>query len=475
MNTKEGQGFSRFVVYALRVIFSLIAAGTVIKLGYYLKYQKLSLSLGIIAVYVLGIFLMIYGLRKRVDRKVMLCIILITGLILRIIWCASVKSIPVSDYKTIFNSAKHVLNGEYWIFKDYSYFARFPHLIIFVLYCAGIIKVFGASALTAMKTVNIFLSIISIILVYKIAKEIFKDEKRSLIAAFMSALFPASILYTAVYCTENIAIPFYLASLYYFIVVINKKKRDEYLLLSGILLLIGHLFRATAQVMVVAYILYIIVYLGRQHKRKVKSVMYILVSFIIPFMILGYSLIGTGITDTKLWSGKEPAVTSILKGSHLESFGRWNAEDAHFIEENIKDTEYIKEESKKKIAERYTSSPAVLAKFAVNKVARQWWQGDFAGAFWAESGLTDENIGIDILNNGSVWFQLFYTVIFIMVLVGVFKNKEYLNNKIINILYIIFCGYGLLFLILESQERYGFVISWVFILLSLTAVNPGSE
>ena len=77
-------------------------------------------------------------------------------------------------------------------------------------------------------------------------------------------LFPASIIYTAVYSTETIAIAFFLASLYYFILVMNKKKRDTYLLLSGVLLLVGHLFRMVAQVIIVAYIMYIFIYMRKQ-------------------------------------------------------------------------------------------------------------------------------------------------------------------------------------------------------------------
>lgn len=341
---------------------------------------------------------------------------------------------------------------------------------------AAVIAVFGTYALTALKTLNIIASLISIVLIYLIAKEIFKDEKKSLIAAFIMALFPASILYTAVYSTETIAIAFYLTSLYYFILVMNEKKKDTYLLLSGLMLLIGHLFRMAAQVIIVAYIMYIFIYMRKQYKRKFKRAAFILISFIIPFVIVGYTVIGAGVTDVKLWSPRETPLTSILKGSNIEAGGRWNEKDAKFVEDNVSKTEYLNKECKDRIIERYTTaSPSTLGYFFVKKLVCQWWQGDFAGAFWSELGLTNENIRIDILNQGTVWFQLYYTIIFIMAIVGLFKKREYLDNKIANILSIIFCGYGILFLILETQERYGFIVSWVFVLMAAAAFKPRKE
>ena len=82
---------------------------------------------------------------------------------------------------------------------------------------------------------------------------------------------------------------------------------------------------------------------------------------------------------------------------------------------------------------------------------------------------------IDMVNKGAVWNQVFYLVIFGMTLIGLFRSREYLSNKIINLLYIIFCGYGLLFLIIESQVRYGFIVSWLFVLLPATFMKNNKQ
>lgn len=470
------QGFSKFVNYALRVIFSIIAVGVVGMLGMYMFFQNSIVNIPLIAVYVCFTLLFIYALRKKIDCKIILGVIIAGGFLLRIMWCFSIKNYPASDYKTIYDSAQLFLQGNKSMFFGTSYFARFPHLIIFVMYVASVIKMFGSQSLIVLKLINVIFSTISIYMIYRIAEEIFKDKKKSMVTVFIAALFPASIIYTAVYCTENIAILFYLISVYIFVLVMNNKKNDKYLILSGLMLLIGHLFRMAAQVVICAYILYILIYFRKKVKEKAKCIVYVTASFIIPLIIVGNVLVYTGITDTKIWSGKEPAITSVLKGSNLKSAGKWNEEDAKFIENNLGDTEKLKSRSKEIIIERYTSaSPFEITKFIVTKVVSQWFQGDFGGSYWAQLDTKNDDMIIDMVNKGAVWNQVFYLVIFGMTLIGLFRSREYLSNKIINLLYIIFCGYGLLFLIIESQARYGFIVSWLFVLLPATFMKNNKQ
>jgi cytochrome c oxidase subunit IV len=210
--------------------------------------------------------------------------------------------------------------------------------------------------------------------------------------------------------------------------------------------------------------------------RKIKSIFYILISFIIPFIIISNLFISLGITDRKLWNGSEPHITQILKGSNIEHFGRWNEEDSKFIAENIGNREYLEAACKEKIINRYTSvSPIRVAGFLVTKLAMQWGLGDCLASFLSQSDISQHKVKIDIWNKGSVWYQLFYLSLLLLIIKGLFNKKEYLGNNIINIFYIIFCGYGITFLILEAQERYAFIINWIFVILPLTAISKNSN
>ena len=52
-------------------------------------------------------------------------------------------------------------------------------------------------------------------------------------------------------------------------------------------------------------------------------------------------------------------------------------------------------------------------------------------------------------------------------------NKKRINNKesTINLFYIILCGYGLLYLLTEMQGRYAYIVSWLFIIFSISGIE----
>lgn len=465
--------FSRFVVYSLRIIFIIISIGALTELVYFSMFQtSIILNIELIMSYLIFGFGVYFAIKKKITAKTMLYIMIALGLILRIIWAFSIKSVPVSDFDVAYKTAANVAKGNYSNMMGTAYFGRFPHMTMLVLFFSKMINLFRDNSLIAIKTVNIIFSTSTIIFIYLICKEIFKDDNRVIIGTFIATIMPSSILYISVYCSENLAIPFYLASVYCFILVINGKKEDKLLILSGFLLMIGHLFRMVAQIIVISYIIYILIYLGKNHLRKFKDICYILISFLIPFIIICNLLVSLGITDRKLWDGSEPHITSILKGSNIDHFGRWNDEDSKFIEENIDNKEYLEEACREKIINRYTNtSPVKVGCFFVTKLAMQWGLGDCLASFLSQSNISQDKVKIDIWNKGDVWYQLFYLILLLLIIKGLFNKKEYLENNIINIFYIIFCGYGITFLILEAQERYAFIINWVFVILPLTALS----
>lgn len=206
-------------------------------------------------------------------------------------------------------------------------------------------------------------------------------------------------------------------------------------------------------------------------KRKFKKIIYIVCAFSLPLIILSSVLIKKGVTDRKLWNGSEPNITSILKGSNIESYGRWNVEDADFINSFLYDRELLEYMSKEKVLDRYRQLNLLeLINFFTVKFTKQWTSGDCGGAFWAQLNLSEDKVKIDINNKGNIMIQGFYSILLLLMFIGLFKRK-YINNNIINLFFIILCGYGAVFLILESQERYSFIINWIFIIFAVTGVK----
>lgn len=463
--------FSKFITFTLGILFFiLIIAST----GTAFAHKNLNyVNVSIITLYIILIFSFMYGIKKELSKGKMLFFIILAGLLLRIGWAIITPSRPTSDFEVMFKSAEQFLNGNYSSFKDLGYFARFPHMIPYIMFVSFVDKYAGTNNLLVVKCFNIFLSTFSIFLVYIICKSIFKDYKRSLIGGFMMAILPSSILYVSVYCSENIAIPFYLASIYFFILVFQNKKSCLYLLLCGLFLSVGHLFRMIAYIVIIAYIMYILIYNNEKLILKLKNILLILIPFVSLYVLSSNILLSNKITDRPLWSGAEPSITSAVRGSNIKSGGSWNPEDAEFISNHLSNRDELAKASKAIIIERYSNmTPSEITKFMLTKFVSQWASGDSSGAYWSQLQIPEEDIKFDVSGKGIFAFQIIFSAFLVFILVGIFNRSEQKKNPIINLFYIILCGFGVIFLILETQCRYAYIVSFLFAIMPIMAFEP---
>lgn len=182
--------------------------------------------------------------------------IILIGLILRILWIVNVNTLPYSDFETLYNGAIGLINNDNTLFTGVNYIARFSHLSYMIVYMALIMKIFGEAVLT-IKIGNIIFSVITMYLVYKVAFEVFEKENLALVSLGISAIVTPMITYVGGLATENIAIQFYLASIYFFIKAMKNDISIKLLMVSALLLSIGNLFRMVAVIIVIAFIMYI--------------------------------------------------------------------------------------------------------------------------------------------------------------------------------------------------------------------------
>jgi len=474
-NTKFELFFTRFVTCALIIMFLILLVTAIYTAIQYKNFNYVNMT--ILTIYIILLVTFIYSLRKKIHKNKIIIGVIAVGFVLRFIWAFITPSVPTSDFKNMYDTAQNLLNGDNSALTGLGYFARFPHMTPYILFMESMLKLFGKNTLMVVKSINVLLSTFSIFLVYLICNSIFKDYKRTLIGAFIMSVLPASILYVPVYCSENIAIPFYLLSIYLFILVFNNKKNSLYLILCSLLLSIGHLFRMIAYIILIAYVMYILIYDKDAILKKIRNIIFIIIPFVLLFMFTGNYLVDVGITDQKLWNGSEPStITSAVRGSNIESGGSWNPEDAEFISNLLHDRNALEKACKERIKERYTTTPPLkLVYFFVGKFISQWGFGDSAGAYWSELDIPDENIKFDISGKGTFSYQIVYAMLLFLIILGLFNIKQQTENKIINLFYIILCGFGAAFLILETQCRYSFIISFIFAILPVTAFNSNSN
>lgn len=461
---KFKEKFTTFFLTTLKVLMIVVMVASS---AYIKNFNKNSIIVGAILLSI--IVIEVYIIKRNICYKKQIALILICGFILRGLWLLNVKSIPISDFSVIYECGQEFLNGNTGMFWGHSYIARFPHLTIMVLYMALMIKIFPTNNIVMMKLVNLALGVLTIYIIYLLVKELFDSKKRGIYAASLASIFPPFITYTGVFCTENVAIPLYLLSIYFFILVIKNKKSKYYLISSGILLSIGNLFRMVAAIVVIAYAIYILIYLKDKIINKLRNIALYIVPYVVFLVVVSYTLQSLKITEFPLWKGSEPKITNILKGTNIENHGRWNKEDASIVEKYNYDYEEITEASEEIIKERLTTTPPLkLIGFYIKKFALQWSVGDFEGTLWTKSDVPDEDIIVDVSQEIP---QIIYTFMMILIFLGILNRKNNKETQEMNLFYIILYGYGFMYLITEEQGRYSYIVSWVFVILAIEGIN----
>ena len=155
-------------------------AMVIVSCSYYLgKLEIMDIAPIIIGVAI--IFLCFFTIKnKKISNRWKLSIILFLGFILRGLWLLNINSSPTSDFRVIYEVAGSLLEGDVGAFWGNGYIARFPHLTIMSLYMSFMIKVFPVNNLIAMKIFNLLFGVLTIYLIYLLAKEIFKSKKLGL-------------------------------------------------------------------------------------------------------------------------------------------------------------------------------------------------------------------------------------------------------------------------------------------------------
>ena len=464
-------GFTKFYTNILIALMGIVLFSCgLITIGSVFFYESFNIEVIIpILILAITIGLELFIIKKNISIKLKILLILFLGFILRGLWLLNINTVPISDFRVIYETAQDLLSGDTGAFWGSGYLGRFPHLTIMTLYMAFMIKVFPANNLIAMKSFNLFFGVLTIYLIYLLAKEIFNSKKLGLYAASLASFFPPLVTYVGIFCTENIAIPLYLLSTYLFILVVKKKKSKYYLVLSGIILSVGNLFRMVATIMIIAFAMYLIIYTKDKLFEKVRKVGLYLIPYLLVLFTVSTTLQGLGITEFPLWNGSEPKVTSILKGTNIERLGRWNEEDASIVNKYNYDYDKINEASKEIIIERLTTTnPIKLAGFYIIKFAMQWSIGDFEGAYLSKLDIPEEAVRINV----SLWLiELIYACIMILVFLGLIKRRKNTEDSEINLIYLMLCGYGVMYLVTEAQGRYSLIIAWAFIIFAIEGIR----
>lgn len=453
--------FNKFMNIILKGLLSLILVTSIIMCFATLVGFNIISTIVITAILGISIFCEYEIVNSSIDHKKKILYIFIIAIILRILWLLNTNNVPVSDFAVMYSSAGDIINGNVDAIKGTSYAGRFPHIIANILYMAIMRDIFPQNNLIAMKVVNLTLGIIVLGIIYLISKETFENKKMAVYTLCLGSIFPPLITYVSVFCSENIAMPFYLLSILLFIKNIKKSKSKSLIyILSSFTLGVGNLFRMIAVVILIGYVMYIIIYLKDSIWNKFKNVLCLIIPYLLVLVVTSSMLQKNNVTDHPLWRGAEPKITSVLKGTNINSLGMWNAEDAAIAEKYIGDYDKINSECRQIIHDRFTqTSPIKLTGFYIGKLCAQWCMGDFSGALWTQKDIGQDDIVFKVSIFGSMPFQVIYVVTLFFIFIGL-KKRNMNENSILSLFNLIFLGYIAAYLITENQCRYGYIICW---------------
>ena len=85
-------GFTKFITYSLRVIFSIIFIASIGMLGYFIIARGNKVSILLTVLYALFTFFMYIGIKKNINKRMMIGLTIMLGLFLRIIWAFSLHN-----------------------------------------------------------------------------------------------------------------------------------------------------------------------------------------------------------------------------------------------------------------------------------------------------------------------------------------------------------------------------------------------
>jgi len=404
---------------------------------------------------------------------ILLALIFIT-VIPRLLWIICIKVTPQSDFNTYHIFAKAIAQGD---FIGGSYISLFPHYIGYPVFLAPFYRIFGASINVA-TSINVVLSCGICVLIYFIGSKLF-DRKCGFLAAFIWALWPSQVFYTALVSTEIIFTFLMLLCIYFFMLVLDNRngvfKTFIKFLLLGALCSVCNVIRPIGLIVLIAICLYYMIFVTEiiKIKNSAFSKTVFLASLLTGYLITS-TLIGVATSnaiDREI--AKYPFGFNIYVGSNYDSNGSWNASDANTLTEIQKIPGITPQEIHNELLvrswERISSRSIVSNLKFVCKKHSMIWPVDYDSLAYIKSGLIQEDTNFDFYKFESLLIKLsnfyYHTILLLCAFGGIIMILRK-NHGISLFLAIILLGIIFLHMIVEVAGRYHFPSISIFSILA---------
>lgn len=384
-----------------------------------------------------------------------------TMLLLRILCIIKFDTPAQSDFLTILEAAKELIN-DHNVMNTSSYFQLHGYQTGPVLYTAFLLKIWNS--VFFLKLMNCIFSSLNCVMIYYICKKI-TSKSSARIASLLYGILPFSFLYNTVLTNQ---IPgstfFYLGIL---LLMYCDKRRIKTYIFSALLFGIGNFLRPEGIIFVCAILgIYLLNVIYKKEGRKDKKYALCMIIFIIVYFMFGFltnkAVVLSGINQFGL-KDSQPSWKFII-GFNCSGY---SDNDIPFLGNG--------EATRTEIRNRIKSlSLQESLELSSCKITNQW---DGGTLWWTFAGLENKNYTIlnfqftkqnlyDILSSFN---KMIYFISLALATLGIltYTKKDKIDDNIlyfINILAINFCVY----LLIEVQSRYIYLLQIsIFVLASL--------
>lgn len=337
-----------------------------------------------------------------------------------------------------------------------TYTEVFPYITPYIIYEAAVIKIFGSKSIIVLQLINILSSSGSCVLLYKIGTYVWGGvgKKTGRLAAWLYIWNPTVLFFMSVLTCQHIALFFLLLGIY---IVIRQpwKKWIVNWLVAGIIMAVSNLFRPEILIVNIALFCIAIIYVLREKdvKKTVKFYGTYILSYMVFLGLVNIMLMGNHIVDKSILNSN--VAYKLLIGLNYEHHGTWNMEDAVMIAED--------EEELWKLVRERIREPLKLGELAKEKIYITW--GEYTNyschGNWDELSAKmyfQQNI-LSALCNGYMLFVIFFAFSKCVSLKKDLKTNEWFIT-------IIMIGYCMVYILIETSNRYVYVFVPFFTLLA---------
>ena len=394
---------------------------------------------------------------RKIKVKRFWILLLVVSFLIRLAAIVVFNFPQTTDFKLMYECALKFVNHDFsW--NSTAYFMMWPYQSGFVVYEGLLLKLINN--IYFLKVLNIIYESLLVVLIYYFSRRFVKDESAR-VAAILFMIYPYNIYLGTTLANHHIAtILSYLGIVF----LLSRKKKPYYFIVAGILIGLSNVLRPEGIIIIFSYLLFMIFNLKKDNfKKEVLGFLILLVSYGGINLICSNLIILSGVKNDGL-KNTNPLWKFVL-GFNGDSCGYYDSNDEVYINDKEKELEIIKERL----------NPSNVGRLVLCKTNRMWLSNkiDVKDSSYDKAYYIG-NIKIkfnDLANVVSLTNHYIFLFVMVMMILGVFRNrKDIINNESLFFLIMVVVAY-FVFLLIEIQPRYLYLIHPSIFILSAYGIE----